>query len=113
MKISEFKMWLDGVLAFNEDRDNWKPTAKQWAVIYQKIKQLEETPPTVHQQLPSRILSVGIEQDQPAFTIPIVNQGYDSFTPEQLEKMKAAAAAGGVQQIGTGIIDPDVTKDFV
>jgi len=111
MRISEFKMWLDGVLAFNEDRDNWKPTAKQWAVIYQKIKQLEETPQVIQQ--PPRIPSAGIQQEQPSFTIPIVNQTYDSFTPEQLEKMKLTALAGSTAQAGTGIIDPDVTKDFV
>lgn len=111
MKISEFKMWLDGVLAFNEDRDNWKPTAKQWAVIYQKIKQLEESPPII--QHPPRGPITSMQQEQSAFTIPIVTQTYDSFTPEQLEKMKLTALAGGAVQAGTGIIDPDVTKDFV
>jgi len=46
MTISEFKIWLEGVMAFQDS--NWKPTAKQWELIYQKIKELYDQP--VHHQ---------------------------------------------------------------
>lgn len=45
MKVKEFKIWLEGVLAFQDDRENWKPTAKQWKAISQKIEELEESNP--------------------------------------------------------------------
>lgn len=40
MTVSEFKIWLEGVMAFQEA--NWKPTAKQWDLIFQKIKELQD-----------------------------------------------------------------------
>lgn len=40
MTVSEFKIWLEGVMAFQEA--NWKPTAKQWDLIFQKIKDLQD-----------------------------------------------------------------------
>jgi hypothetical protein len=39
--VSEFKMWLDGFLAFQGDE--WVPTKEQWDVIVEKINNLSET----------------------------------------------------------------------
>lgn len=102
MKVKEFKMWLDGVLAFQEDKENWKPTAKQWKTIFQKIEQLEETVQQVTveraaqpQTHPSGGLGVPLSLEDYARNPP-VNPTYAVHSPEQLEAMKRAAAGGGM-----------------
>lgn len=108
MKVKEFKMWLDGVLAFQEDKEAWKPTAKQWKTILQKIQELEEGV-----YLPERGQVNPRGAGDGAFPInggmavsledyarnPPVAPNYTVHSPEQLEAMKRAASSGGIVNV--------------
>lgn len=108
MKVKEFKMWLDGVLAFQEDKEAWKPTAKQWKTILQKIQELEEGV-----YLPERGQAIargagdGVMPMNGGVAVsledyarnPPVAPNYTVHSPEQLEAMKRAASSGGIVDV--------------
>lgn len=48
MTVKEFKLWLQGVMAFQGSE--WKPSGKQWSVILEKINQLNEVEVAQHVQ---------------------------------------------------------------
>jgi hypothetical protein len=110
MKVKEFKMWLEGVLAFQEDKSTWKPTAKQWKTILEKIYQLEEVeyakPPQNNgaRSGPQGGLGVPITLEEYAKNPP-VNPTYTVHSPEQLEAMKRNAS--GVDMIDVPIANTE------
>lgn len=93
-------MWLEGVLAFQEDREAWKPTAKQWKTILQKIDELEEgvfLPERGQVQNPNAAQTYNSPVSLEDYARnPPVAPNYTIHSPEQLEAMKRAAAGGGI-----------------
>jgi hypothetical protein len=72
MTVSEFKIWLEGVMAFQEA--NWKPTAKQWDLIFQKIKDLQDggRPQQFAQQHPAPYPQRPLLQEHPQYEQEVV-----------------------------------------
>jgi hypothetical protein len=105
MKVKEFKMWLEGVLAFQEDKESWKPTAKQWKTILQKIEELEEgihLPERGQQQHPNGTMpmnnAIPVSLEDYARS-PTVAPSYTVHTPEQLEALKRTATGSGIVDV--------------
>jgi hypothetical protein len=105
MKVKEFKMWLEGVLAFQEDKESWKPTAKQWKTILQKIQSLEDEDDVVQtrQQMinykqpimknQNNETNVSLDSfSQNLYTSPT----YKIYSDEQLEAMKKSASSSNM-----------------
>jgi hypothetical protein len=113
MKVNEFKIWLEGVLAFQENKTEWKPTAKQWKMIYEKILSLEESvvyqneKPRVNSPIPRLDYQSEETELLPSQLLPPSEQ-YKTFSPQQLETLKQRAANGG--GIDVPIVDTDTPK---
>ena len=114
MKVKEFKMWLEGVLAFQEDKESWKPTAKQWKTILQKIEELEEGvhfPERQVGQHPNMVqpMNAGMPVSLEDYARnPPIAPNYTVHTPEQLEAMKRTASSGGL--IDVPIVNTETYK---
>jgi hypothetical protein len=105
MKVKEFKMWLEGVLAFQEDKESWRPTAKQWKTILQKIESLddEEDAVQIKQQTTNHKQAVMQPQNNEInFSLekfsenPPKSPSYTIYSDEQLEAMKKAATGSNM-----------------
>lgn len=118
MRVNEFKIWLEGVLAFQENKAEWRPTAKQWKMIYEKIISLDDSPviyERVQQKqrneiVPQQVPSLGLLQEEDHDTIASPNPEYSILTEQQIQALKQTASNGG--GIDVPIIDSPNPKSL-